>query len=105
MLLCEEVKGSQGKKRKAADADMPPASLPISSVKRIMCLDADVKRVSGDAVTLVAQVAKLFLEHLAGKSMEVARKVCSHRNTRAPTLSERGTEEGGRENVEICPHV
>jgi hypothetical protein len=52
---------------------------PISSVKRIMGLNADVHLVSGYAVTSVAQVDKLFIEHLEGKSMEVARKVCSRR--------------------------
>ena len=42
--------------------------LPLTSVKRIMCIDEDVARISGDGVKGMAKVAELFLELLASKA-------------------------------------
>ena len=53
--------------------------LPLTSVKRIMCLDEDVGRVSGDGVKGMARAAELFLELLAGKAQLQAKR--SERST------------------------
>ena len=47
-----------------AGAAGPP--LPLSLVRRIMCLDEDVSRVSSDGVKAVAWGVQHFLELLAG---------------------------------------
>ena len=51
---------------KPEDAEVP--GLPVTSVKRIMCLDEDVIRVSGDCVKAMAKLTELFLELFAAKA-------------------------------------
>lgn len=48
------------------------AGLPKGVVKRIMLCDADVQRVSADAVWLVGEATRLFLHALAAKGAAVA---------------------------------
>lgn len=48
--------------------------LPLTSVKRIMCLDEDVTRVSGDSVKAVAKLTELFLELFAAKACAKAKQ-------------------------------
>ncbi|KAL3135648.1 hypothetical protein ABBQ38_006129 [Trebouxia sp. C0009 RCD-2024] len=55
----------------ADNAEVP--GLPLTSVKRIMCLDEDVARVSADAVKGMAKAAELFLEFLASKAVAQAK--------------------------------
>ena len=63
-----------------AEADMPDPEnaevpgLPLTSIKRIMCIDEDVARVSGDAVKGMAKAAELFLELLASKASAHAKQ-------------------------------
>lgn len=62
------------------EADMPDPEnaevpgLPLTSIKRIMCTDEDVARVSGDAVKGMAKAAELFLELLASKASAHAKQ-------------------------------
>lgn len=58
---------SAGSGTQSQDALGPP--LPLSVVRRIMCLDEDVSRVSSDAVKAVAWGIQHFLELLAGRTM------------------------------------
>lgn len=51
---------------KTEDTEVP--GLPVTSVKRIMCLDEDVVRVSGDCVKAMAKLTELFLELFAAKA-------------------------------------
>lgn len=57
----------------------PAAQLPFSLVKRIILLDKDVGRVSGDGLKLIASSAELFLEMLTAKG--VAASKASKRRT------------------------
>ena len=50
-----------------------PAMLPLSLVKRIICRDEEVKRVSGDAVRVIAEATGMFIGLLATKSLEYAK--------------------------------
>lgn len=43
----------------------PSLSFPAATVRRIMCLDSEVKRVSQDAVTCTAMATRAFVEELA----------------------------------------
>lgn len=54
------------------EADVP--GLPLTSVKRIMCLDEDVTRVSGESVRAVAKLTELFLELFGAKAFAKARQ-------------------------------
>lgn len=45
------------------------ALLPLSMVKKLVCRDEEVKRVSGDAVRIVAEATGMFLGVLASKSL------------------------------------
>lgn len=61
----------------AADQEQEDAGiqgLPLTSVKRIMCLDEDVTRVSGDSVKAVAKLTELFLELFAAKAFTKAKQ-------------------------------
>lgn len=76
----EEAAGDSQAEGHAADeqavdtieADVP--GLPLTAVKRIMCLDEDVTRVSGDSVKAVAKLTELFLELFAAKAFAKARQ-------------------------------
>lgn len=51
-----------------------PAGFPASIVKRIMCFDEEVDRISGGALKAVSKAAELFLSQMAERSMAVAVK-------------------------------
>lgn len=51
-----------------------PAGFPASIVKRIMCLDEEVDRISGGALKAICKAAELFLSQMAERSMAVAVK-------------------------------
>lgn len=57
----ERVKQQQGQ-----------ATLPLSMVKKLACMDDEVKRVSGDAVRMIAEATGMFLGVLASKSLSHA---------------------------------
>lgn len=48
--------------------------LPLTSVKRIMCTDEDVARVSGDCVKAMAKATEMFLELLATRGYAQAKR-------------------------------
>jgi len=48
--------------------------LPLTSVKRIMCTDEDVARVSGDCVKAMAKATEMFLELLASRGYAQAKR-------------------------------
>lgn len=50
-----------------------PAMLPLSLVKKVVCRDEEVKRVSGDAVRVIAEATGMFIGLLASKSHEYAK--------------------------------
>ena len=53
----------------AADQDeCESQGLPLTSVKRIMCVDEDVARVSGDCVKAVSTATEMFLRVLATRA-------------------------------------
>ncbi len=56
-----------------ADNDEMPG-LPLTSVKRIMCTDEDVARVSGDCVKSMAKATEMFLELLASRGYAQAKR-------------------------------
>lgn len=51
----------------AADKGCGPPAIPKGVVKRIMLLDPEVQRVSAEAVWLVGEATRLFLQALAVK--------------------------------------
>ena len=55
----------QGRDQPSDEAERPFSIFPLSLVKRIMCLDEDVKRMAADSIKVVARAAELFLEDLA----------------------------------------
>ena len=55
----------QGRDQPSDEAERPFSLFPLSLVKRIMCLDEDVKRVAADSIKVIARAAELFLEDLA----------------------------------------
>eukprot|EP00775_Hariotina_reticulata_P012980 gene12980-13109_t len=59
-------------KLSAAGAATGPPALPRHVVKRIIMTDEDVQRVSADAVWLLAETSRLFLEQLAVKAAAAA---------------------------------
>ena len=68
----EDDTGTQAEAEQSTDnAEVP--GLPLTSVKRIMCLDEEVARVSADAVKGMAKAAELFLELLATKAIAQAK--------------------------------
>ena len=50
-----------------------PFGFPLTLVKRVMCLDPDVSRVSADGLKAVAKAAELVLELLTEKAAAQAR--------------------------------
>jgi DNA-directed RNA polymerase I subunit RPA43 len=50
----------------------PPFGFPTSLVKRIMCIDPDVNRVSAEAIRATSKATELFLQLLATKCGKVA---------------------------------
>lgn len=63
--------GGQAEEANPETDDLP--GLPLTSVKRIMCIDEEVARVSGDSVKAMAKAAELFLELLASKAHSQAK--------------------------------
>ena len=63
---------AEAERTESDNAEVP--GLPLTSVKRIMCIDEDVARVSGDAVKGMAKAAELFLELLAAKASAHAKR-------------------------------
>lgn len=66
--------GSQAEAERADSENAEVPGLPLTSVKRIMCIDEDVARVSGDAVKGMAKAVELFLELLAAKASAQAKR-------------------------------
>ena len=66
--------GSQAETDKTDPDNAEVPGLPLTSIKRIMCIDDDVARVSGDAVKGMAKAAELFLELLATKASAQAKR-------------------------------
>ena len=64
---------SQADGNPEADNDEMPG-LPLTSVKRIMCTDEDVARVSGDCVKSMAKATEMFLELLASRGYAQAKR-------------------------------
>ena len=56
----------------------PHVTFPAATVRRIMCLDSDVKRVSQDAVTCTAMATRAFLEAVAEQAYGEA---CRHKRS------------------------
>lgn len=67
-----EQAGSGGVGASCRAAASKPAGFPASIVKRIMCLDEDVDRISGVALKAVSKAAELYLSQMAERSMAVA---------------------------------
>ena len=65
----EDDSGTQAEAEQLQPENAEVPGLPLTSVKRIMCLDGDVARVSADAVKGMAKAAELFLELLATKAI------------------------------------
>lgn len=65
----------QSEKRKHNHEAIQPSFLPHALVRRIMCIDPDVQRVSADAIASMARVACLYLDLLAEKSFIAASQV------------------------------
>lgn len=90
--LAEEAAAAhpEGEEGEAADQAAEPSSkdlpfgMPLTAVKRIMCLDAEVSRMSADAVKAVAKATELFIQLLAAKSAAVAKTS----KRRAPKFSD-----------------
>ncbi|CAL8461902.1 g1433 [Coccomyxa elongata] len=53
-----------------------PFGFPLSLIKRIMCLDPEVTRISGDGLKAVAKAAELMVELLGSKA---AKEALSHK--------------------------
>lgn len=75
MHFADSTQDKPRDKRKHDHAAVHVSTLPHASVKRIMCMDPEVQRVSGDAVALMARVIIPFLDLLAEKSLSSARQV------------------------------
>lgn len=58
-----------------ADADHTEVpGLPLTSIKRIMCTDEDVARISGDCVKAVAKATEMFIQLLAIRAHSQAKQ-------------------------------
>ena len=66
--------GSQAEAERTDPENAEVPGLPLTSVKRIMCIDEDVARISGDAVKGMSKAAELFLELLAAKASAQAKR-------------------------------
>lgn len=69
-----QVEGQVPAEQAADQEDAGTQGLPLTSVKRIMCLDEDVTRVSGDSVKAVAKLTELFLELFVAKAFTKAKQ-------------------------------
>lgn len=58
----------------SSSAPAPAPTLPTSIVKRIVLMDSDVKRLSGEGLRAIAKAAELFAGQLAVRAMEQAAK-------------------------------
>jgi histone H3/H4 len=68
----EEDYQQAGAARSTSAPTGPPFGFPTSLVKRIMCIDPDVGRVSADAIRATSKATELFLQLLATKCGKVA---------------------------------
>ncbi len=64
--------GKENEQRAEQDANAHPFGFPLSLVKRVMCLDPEVVRVSGDGLKAVAKAAELMLADMAAKACSAA---------------------------------
>ena len=67
--------GSPGKENEQSaeqEANPNPFGFPLSLVKRVMCMDPEVLRVSGDGLKAVAKAAELMLADMAAKACSAA---------------------------------
>ena len=56
----------------AAAAERPP--LPLATVKKLVCSDPDVKRISAEGLKAVTFATALYLESLAGEALDAAQR-------------------------------
>jgi histone H3/H4 len=66
----EDKQGAVAKSKKGAAQG--PSILPLSLVKKLACKDEEVKRISGDAVRVIAEATGLFLGDLASQAYSYA---------------------------------
>ncbi|GMH40781.1 hypothetical protein BSKO_08685 [Bryopsis sp. KO-2023] len=52
----------------------PPPSLPISTIKKIMTTDEEVKRVSAESIQIMSKATELLLAYLVERALEEAKK-------------------------------
>lgn len=52
----------------------PAPGLPVSSIKKIMTTDDEVKRVSAESVQIMSKATELFLSYVVEKALEEAKK-------------------------------
>ena len=64
--------GKENEHRAEQEANAHPFGFPLSLVKRVMCLDPEVVRVSGDGLKAVAKAAELMLGDMAAKACAAA---------------------------------
>lgn len=64
--------GTENEQRAEQEANPNPFGFPLSLVKRVMCLDPEVVRVSGDGLKAVAKAAELMLADIAAKACSAA---------------------------------
>ncbi len=64
--------GKENEQRAEQEANTHPFGFPLSLVKRVMCLDPEVVRVSGDGLKAVAKAAELMLADMAAKACSAA---------------------------------
>ena len=64
--------GKENEQRAEQEANAHPFGFPLSLVKRVMCLDPEVVRVSGDGLKAVAKAAELMLADMAAKACSAA---------------------------------
>ncbi len=69
----DESSQAEAKSEAAEPDDSEVPGLPLTSVKRIMCTDQDVARVSGDCVKAVAKATEMFLQLLASRAYSKAK--------------------------------
>lgn len=81
--IAEELRAQGGAEENAEDdqgavaagkkgAAQGPSILPLSLVKKLACKDEEVKRISGDAVRVIAEATGLFLGDLASQAYSYA---------------------------------
>ena len=62
----------EGEQRAEQEANPNPFGFPLSLVTRVMGLDPEVARVSGDGLKAVAKAAELMLADMAAKACSTA---------------------------------